>query len=79
MADKAVIAVDVGTGSARAALFDENGKMLARATRPIAMHQPHPDHAEQSGEDVWQAVCGAAREAREQAGLPPGERLDRGR
>jgi FGGY-family pentulose kinase len=71
MADSVVMAVDVGTGSARAALFDLNGKMLARASRPIAMHQPRPDHAEQSSEDVWRAVCGAARAAREETGLPP--------
>jgi FGGY-family pentulose kinase len=71
MADKVVMAVDVGTGSARAALFDRGGKMLARAAHAIAMHQPRPDHAEQSGEDVWQAVGGAAKAAREAAGLPP--------
>jgi FGGY-family pentulose kinase len=71
MADKVVMAVDVGTGSARAALFDSGGRMLARATRAIAMHQPQPDHAEQASEDIWRAVCGAAREARAQAGLPP--------
>ncbi len=71
MADKVVMAVDVGTGSARAALFDASGKMLARASQATLMHQPRPDHAEQSGEDIWQAVCGAARAAREQAGLPP--------
>ena len=71
MTDKVVMAVDVGTGSARAALFDASGRMLARASRAILMHQPRPDHAEQASEDVWQAVCGAARDAREQAGLAP--------
>ena len=69
MADKAVIAVDVGTGSARAGLFDQGGRMLARAQHPIAMHQPAPDHAEQDGEDIWRAVCAAVRAAREQAGI----------
>jgi FGGY-family pentulose kinase len=71
MTDKVVMAVDVGTGSARAGLFDRAGRMLARATRPIALHQPLPDHAEQGSDDIWQAVCGAAREARERAGVAP--------
>jgi FGGY-family pentulose kinase len=71
MADNVVMAVDVGTGSARAGLFDIGGRMLARAARPIAMHQPRQDHAEQDSADIWQAVCGAAQEARSQAGLPP--------
>ena len=71
MADKMVMAVDVGTGSARAGLFDLAGRMRARAARPIAMHQPQPDHAEQDSEDIWQAVCAAAQEARAEAGLPP--------
>ena len=65
------MAVEVGTGSPRAALFDGRGKTLARASRAIAMHRPRPDDAEQSGEDIWQALCGAARAAREQAGLSP--------
>jgi FGGY-family pentulose kinase len=70
-ADKLVMAVDVGTGSARAALFDRAGRLLARAERPLALHQPRPGHAEQASTDVWQAVCGAARAAREQAGAAP--------
>jgi D-ribulokinase len=71
MTDKVVMAVDVGTGSARAGLFDRAGTMLARAAHPIALHQPHPDHAEQDSEDIWRAVCAAACKARAAANLPP--------
>jgi FGGY-family pentulose kinase len=69
MADQAVIAVDVGTGSARAGVFDRSGRMLARAEHPIAIHQPPPDHAEQDSADIWQAVGAAVRAAREQSGI----------
>ena len=69
MMDRAVMAVDVGTGSARAGLFDDVGTLLARAERPILMNQPAADHAEHDGEDIWRAVGGAAREALECADL----------
>jgi FGGY-family pentulose kinase len=69
MADKAVMAVDVGTGSARVGLFDGAGGLLARSVRPILMNRPGPDHAEHDSEDIWRAVCEAALEARAKAGL----------
>lgn len=67
--DAAVVAVDVGTGSARAGVFDRGGRMLGRAERPIALHRPVPRHAEQDSEDIWQAVAGAVRAARAAAGV----------
>lgn len=66
-----VCAVDVGTGSARAGIFDRTGQLVARADRPIAMHRPLADHAEHDSEQIWQAVCEAVREARETAGVAP--------
>jgi FGGY-family pentulose kinase len=65
----AVIAVDVGTGSARAGVFGADGSMLGRAERPIALNRPLPDHAEQSSEDIWSALAEAVRAARAQAGV----------
>lgn len=70
MVESCVAAVDVGTGSARAALFDAAGNMLGRAEHPIAINRPQPDHAEQSSQDIWQATCLALRAARQQAGVP---------
>jgi len=65
-----VIAVDVGTSSARAGLFDRHGQMLARAEHPILMHRPHENHAEHQSDNIWLAVCSAVRSVREIAGLP---------
>ncbi|WP_026618079.1 FGGY-family carbohydrate kinase [Ensifer aridi] len=62
-----VVAVDIGTGSARAGVFDQRGTLLARADRPIAMNRPEENHAEHDSEDIWAAVCAAVREARERA------------
>ncbi len=65
-----VCAVDVGTGSARAGVFTRDGRMIARAERPIRMNRPRANHAEHDSEDIWQAVCQAVREARAASGLP---------
>ncbi len=66
-----VIGVDVGTGSARAGVFDATGRCLGRAERPIRLHRPLPDHAEQSSAEIWQAICHVTREAMAAAGAPP--------
>lgn len=66
-------AVDVGTGSARAAVLDGRGKLLGRADHPIAMNRPRSDHAEHDSEDVWAAVCAAVRAARQRAGVAAGD------
>ncbi|MBD0413629.1 FGGY-family carbohydrate kinase [Oryzicola mucosus] len=68
-----VCAVDVGTGSARAGIFDKSGHMLARAEHAIAIRKPLPDHAEHSSEDIWSAVCKAVRSTRERAGVAASE------
>src|SRR5690606_38744013 len=65
------IGIDVGTGSARAGIFDRRGRMAATAKRDIALYQDGPDIAEQSSEDIWQAVCAAVREAMALAGIAP--------
>src|SRR5437763_6387843 len=69
--DKFVIGIDVGTGSARAGIFDTSGKTHAIAVEPFQMWKPKPDYAEQSSEDIWRAVCKVTRECREQAGVAP--------
>ncbi len=61
--EQLVIGVDVGTGSARAGVFDVAGRCVGRAERKILLHRPQPDHAEHSSEDIWQAACASVREA----------------
>ena len=69
MVDETVMSVDVGTGSARAGLFDRTGQLLGRAERPILLQHPLADHAEHDSEDIWQAVGAAAKAARAEAGV----------
>jgi FGGY-family pentulose kinase len=67
--DQFVIGVDVGTGSARAGLFDAHGSMLASSVQPIQMWRPKPEHVEQSSDDIWRAICFTIRECLEQTGI----------
>ncbi len=64
----AVIGVDVGTGSARAGVFDLRGHRLGGGLHDIRLWRPLPDHVEQSSDDIWRAVCRAVRDALAQAG-----------
>ena len=65
------IGIDVGTGSARAGLFDQAGLLLASASRPIQIWRPRPLHAEQSGSDIWQAICSAVKSVLAEAEVSP--------
>ena len=63
------IGIDVGTGSARAGVFDAAGFMLASAKRDIDLYRPSGDIAEQSSEQVWSAVCQSVQEAVQRSGI----------
>ncbi|XVF34251.1 hypothetical protein REPUB_Repub18cG0043400 [Reevesia pubescens] len=56
------LGVDVGTGSARAGLFDEKGKLLGSASSPIQIWK-EGDCIEQSSTDIWHAICSAVKSA----------------
>lgn len=58
-----VIGVDVGTGSARAGIFDLRGRMISTAVHPIRIFRPEANHVEHSSQDIWLAVCRAVKAA----------------
>ncbi|KAL5973975.1 hypothetical protein ACLOJK_030635 [Asimina triloba] len=62
------LGVDVGTGSARAGLFDEHGRLLGSASSPIQIWKDG-DCIEQSSTDIWHAICAAVKLARAQANV----------
>ncbi|WEK05088.1 MAG: FGGY-family carbohydrate kinase [Candidatus Devosia phytovorans] len=65
------MAVDVGTGSARAGVLTAEGKLLARAEHAIAMNRTDANHAEHNSEQIWQATCAAIRQAMTEAKARP--------
>ena len=66
-----VVGVDVGTGSARAGVFDLRGRMLGSHSHPIQIFHPRPNHVEQSSDDIWRAVGIAVRGALEKGAVAP--------
>jgi D-ribulokinase len=68
-ASRYLIGVDVGTGSARAGLFDLSGRLLAVAKRDISLFREAGTIAEQSSTEIWDAVCTVVREVVIAAGV----------
>ena len=73
MADREtyVIGVDVGTGSARAGIFDLGGRMVAAAKHDITLYRAAGSIVEQSSTEIWNAVCGAVKDALSAAAVSP--------
>ncbi|MEM1399962.1 MAG: FGGY family carbohydrate kinase, partial [Pseudomonadota bacterium] len=66
---KHIIAIDQGTTSTRAIIFDPHGSPLATGQKELTQHFPQDGWVEHEGEEIWshtQAVC---REALSNAGL----------
>lgn len=63
-----VLAIDQGTTSSRALLFDSELSLTAVAQKEFAQHFPHPGWVEHEPEDIWQTTLDTAREAISQAG-----------
>ena len=56
-----LIGVDVGTGSARAGVFDASGQLLGVGKHPVTIWKEAGDIVEQSSDQIWQAVCRAVQ------------------
>jgi glycerol kinase len=56
-----VLALDQGTTSSRAMLFDRGGRVVATAQEEFPQHFPQPGHVEHDPEDIWRSQLGTAR------------------
>ncbi len=67
-----MLALDQGTTSSRAILFDAEGRPAAVAARPFAQHYPQPGWVEHDPEDLWATTLESAHEAIARAGVDVG-------
>ena len=58
-----IIALDQGTTSSRAIVFDEKGRQIASASRPTTQHYPHPGWVEHDPEEIMASEIASLREA----------------
>ena len=73
MRDQHVLALDVGTQSARAIVFDARGRLVASAQTAFEPYQsPHPGWAEQAPEVYWDAICESCQRVWAQPEAHPG-------
>lgn len=63
MSRELYLALDQGTSSSRALVFDARGRLRVQARRQLATRHPRPGWAEQDPEAVWASQLEAAREA----------------
>jgi glycerol kinase len=73
MAKHHVLAIDQGTTSTRAILFDGKGRPLASAQRELQQFFPADGWVEHDPEHIWADTLAVCTEAIEQAGLSPTE------
>jgi len=56
-----VLAIDQGTTSTRALLFDADAQPRAQAQQELLQHYPQPGWVEHDAEEIWQATLATAR------------------
>jgi glycerol kinase len=67
-----VLAIDQGTTSSRAIVFDAQMKAVASAQEEFPQHFPDSGWVEHDPADIWSSVAGTCRAALERASLGPG-------
>jgi len=67
-----ILALDQGTTSSRAIVFDRDGGMVAAAQREYPQGYPFPGHVTHDPEDIWESQLATAREVLE--AVPGGAR-----
>ncbi|MCT4596119.1 MAG: glycerol kinase GlpK [Anaeromicrobium sp.] len=69
MQKKYVMALDQGTTSSRAILFDHDGKIVKVAQKEFTQIYPKPGWVEHDGMEIWGSQMGVAREVLETSGI----------
>ena len=73
MSKKYVLALDQGTTSSRAILFDQGGNCVGLAQKEFTQIYPKPGWVEHDPMEIWGSQSGVAREVLETMGVRPSE------
>ncbi len=68
-----VLALDQGTTSSRAIVFDENLEIVASSQQAFEQFFPHSGWVEHDAEEIWQSTLATCRQALAKAGMQAGD------
>ena len=71
--DQYILALDQGTTSCRALVFDKNGTIVSTAQKEFTQHFPQPGWVEHDAMEIWSTQLGMAAEAVAKMGLKAGQ------
>jgi glycerol kinase len=71
--ERFILALDQGTTSSRAILFDHDGKVVAAEHAEFPQIFPQPGWVEHDPEDIWHSQLGVARAALQKAAVMPSQ------
>ena len=73
MTNPFILAIDQGTTSTRAILFDHQMQVATTAQREFAQHFPRSGWVEHDPADLWQTTLATCRQAMDEAGIEAGQ------
>lgn len=76
MSAKFILAVDQGTSGTKAVVFDDQGRIAAKATEPLKSCFPRPTFVEQDPEEIYDNVLAAVKACLREFQLAPSQTLD---
>lgn len=68
-----VLAIDQGTTSTRAVIYDVSGRSCGSAGREVTQHYPRPGWVEHDAEEIWATVADVVPRALADAGIAPAQ------
>ena len=66
---KYILALDAGTTSNRAIIFDKEGNVCSFASKEFTQFFPQPGYVEQDANEIWSSELGVAVEAMQRIGI----------
>jgi glycerol kinase len=71
--EKFILALDQGTTSCRAVVFNKSGEIISSAQKEFQQHFPKPGWVEHDANEIWSTQAGMAAEAVTKSGLGGGD------
>ncbi|MDO9348400.1 MAG: FGGY family carbohydrate kinase, partial [Anaerolineales bacterium] len=68
-----LVGVDLGTSATKAALYRQDGRLVAEASLEVPLYYPKPGVVEQENQDFYRTAAQTVRTCLQQSGIEPRE------